>query len=562
MRVQRISALGALDSPLIPLCGDSTWKPARIATRTRAMTAPLFADDQLPSEVMAAITAAGPRQFASLHESDRGPLGIGKLRMVGVYDDRFEDTFMMRLRIPGGRLNADQLDAITDITDEFSVRSPGASERDRFSEISTRQNFQIHWIRFEHLAEIWQRLGAVGVGSVEACGNTMRNVTSCPVDGIDSEGVLDVAAVVAAVGALIETDEPLTAFLPRKFKVAVTGCPTDCMIARVNCVAFTPSQRGGRLGFGVHVGGGLSDYPRMATELDMFVEPSGVPVVVKAILELFCAEGDYEHSGVNRFRALVHQLGPDRVAAEIRARVPSGTVEPRGEDLSTWEITDHLGVHPDRFGTHYVGLSVPVGRLGVDDMREMSRVARLHGDGNLRLTQRQNFVITGVGDVDALLAEPLVARFRPEPDPFERAVIACTSAPFCKFAILPMKTYGAALTSHLRANVPEAGWDRLQGLRIHMSGCKASCAQIPLAHIGLRATMGKTDTDIFDAFDVAAGGDAGVGKLGRWACLEMPAPQVFDKITSVLNDVAAGRMELDAIDVDTFDAALTASDSR
>lgn len=526
------------------------------------MTAPLFTEDQLPSEVMAAIVAAGPRQFSSLHESDRGPLGIGKLRMVGVYDDRFEDTFMMRIRIPGGRLTADQLDAITEITEQFATRSPGVAERDRFSEITTRQDLQIHWIRFEHLAEIWERLGAVGIGSIEACGNTMRNVTACPVDGVDSHAVMDVGPVVDAVGALIDNDEPLTAFLPRKFKVAITGCPTDCLITRVNCVAFTPARRGDRLGFSVHVGGGLSDYPRMATELDMFVEPAGVPAVVKAILELFCAEGDYEHSGVNRFRALVHQLGPDRVASEIRARIRGTILEPRGEDLSTWEITDHLGVNPDRFGTHYVGLSVPVGRLGTEDMREMARVAREHGDGQVRLTQRQNFVITGVADVGAFMAEPLVERFRPNPDPFERAVIACTSAPFCKFAILPMKTYGIALTEHLRENVPVAGWDRLQGLRLHMSGCKASCAQIPLAHIGLRATMGKTDTEIFDAFDVAVGGDAGVAKLGSWACLEMPAPQVFDTITSVLVDVANGRMELDAIDVDTFDAASTGSNTH
>lgn len=517
------------------------------------MNSPLFTEDQLPTEVMAAIEQAGPTAFADLHESDRGPLGIGKLRMVGVYDDRFEDTFMMRVRIPGGRLSADQLDAITDVTEQFSVRSPGETERDRFVEITTRQDIQIHWIRFEHLARIWARLGAAGIGSIEACGNTMRNVTSCPVDGVDERCLIEVGPVIAAIDALIDTDERLTAFLPRKFKVAVTGCPTDCLVTRVNCVAFTPARRDGRIGFSVHVGGGLSDYPRLATELDLFVEPAGVPEVVRAILELYCAHGDYEHSSVNRFRALVHQLGPERVAAELRARVPHGVLEPHGEDLSTWEVTDHLGVHADRFGTHYAGLSVPVGRLGAEDLREISRLARSHGDGGVRLTQRQNLVLTGVSDVAALLAEPLLKRLRPEPDPFERAVIACTSAPFCKFAILPMKTYGTALTEHLRANVPSDGWDRLTGLRIHMSGCKASCAQVPLAHVGLRATMGKTDTDIFDAFDVAVGGDAAAGRLARWAALEVPAEQVFDSITSTLVAVAAGETSLDSLDEGVFE---------
>ncbi|MDP4014598.1 MAG: hypothetical protein U0990_04310 [Candidatus Nanopelagicales bacterium] len=525
------------------------------------MKTQLFAEDQAPSDVMAAILRSGPTELADLHPSDRGPLGIGKLRMVGVYDDRFKDTFMMRVRIPGGRLNADQLDAIVGVVNDFCVRSPGHSDPDRFAEITTRQDLQIHWIRFENLPEIWARFGAVGVGSVESCGNTLRNVTACAVDGVDGRGLLEVGPVVEAIEALMGSDERLTAFLPRKFKVAVTGCPTDCVVARVNCVAFTPARRAGRVGFGVHVGGGLSDYPRLATALDMFIEPAVAPKVVAALLDLFRAEGDYEHSSVNRFRALVHRLGPVRIASELRARVPDGSLEPRGEDLSTWETADHLGVNTDKFGTSYVGLSVPVGRVGVDDLREISRLARLHGDGNVRLTQRQSLVLTGVSDTARLLAEPLLERFRPEPDPFERAVVACTSAPFCKFAILPMKTYGTQLTEHLRRNVPVGGWDRLEGLRIHMSGCKASCAQIPLAHIGLRATMGKTDTQIFDAFDVAVGGDSGAGRLGSWACLGAPASTTFDAITSALVEVASGEASLGSLDARDFGDVLDRVDA-
>lgn len=527
-------------------------QPLELALLPREMRPPLFAQDQLPTEAAAAITQAGPTSFADLHPSDRGPLGIGKLRLVGFYDDRFPETFMLRVRIPGGRLSADQLDVIAGIADDFCVRIEGVSERDRFVEITTRQGIQIHWIRFENIPEIFARMGAAGLSSLEACGNTMRNPTACAVDGMDARGLLEVGPVLDAVGTLIQSDERLTSFLPRKFKVAVTGCPTDCVVARVNCVAFTPARRDGRIGFGVHVGGGLSDYPRLATPLDAFVEPAGVPAVVKAILELFSAEGDYEHSSVNRFRALVHQLGTERVAAELRARVPDGLLEPAGEDLSTWAAEDHLGVNPDRFGTHYVGLSVPVGRLGVEDVRELSRLARLHGDANVRLTQRQNIILPGIGNVDALLAEPLLERLRPEPDPFERAVVACTSAPFCKFAILPMKAYGTALTGHLRTNVPTEGRDRLDGLRLHMSGCKASCAQIPLAHIGLRATMGKTEDGLFDAFDVAVGGDAGAGKLAGWARLAVPADNVFDAVTSALTDVVSGKADLASLDTLDF----------
>lgn len=514
---------------------------------------PLLFEDQTPTEIRDAITAAGPICFEDLHPSDQGNLGVGKLRLVGVYDDRYPATFMMRIRIPGGRLTADQTDAIAGVARDFSIRPEGVTDPDRFVEVSTRQNIQIHWIRFEDLGEIWARLGAVGIGTLQACGSSTRNVTSCPVDGVDAAALMDVEPMLQAVGRLLETDERLTAFLPRKFKVAISGCPTDCMITRINCLAFTPATLGDRLGFRVHVGGGLSDYPRLATELDLFVEPDAVQLVVRAILELYVEVGDFEHSSVNRFRAVVHELGPDRIESEICARVPLG-VERGGTSLMTWEPEDHLGVNPDSAGTSYVGLCVPVGRLTAEEFAEVARLSRVHGDGGVRLTQRQNLIITGVGDVPALLAEPLLARLLAQPDPFERGVIACTSAPHCKFSILPMKKYGTELIEYLRRNVPASGWDRLEGLRIHMSGCKAGCAQVQLAHVGLRATMGKDDVSIFDAFDVAIGGDAGIGhRLAAWAQDEVPADATFETIAAMLTEVALGRADLDSVETSDFD---------
>lgn len=503
----------------------------------------LFFEDQAPTGVTNAIVEAGPVAWKDLHPSDRGPLGVGKLRLAGVYDDRFEDTFMLRTRIPGGRLSADQLEVLSKVVHDFSIKDEGSGEPERFAEITTRQNFQIHWIRFPSLGEIWRRFDEVGLGTLEACGNSLRNVTACPVDGIDPSAHFEVAPVVSEMEDFAHDDEQLTAFLPRKFKVGVTACATDCVVARVNCLAFTPARHGDRLGFNVHLGGGLSDYPRLATPADLFVAPAQATAVVKAALEVFVAFGDFQNSSINRFRALTHELGPERTEAEIRYRLPFDA-DTAGDDLSTWAAEDHVGVHTDREGTNYVGLCVPLGRLSAEEMKETARLARTYGDGNVRLTLRQNLILTGVRNVDGLLGEPLLSRLRPEPDPFVRAVIACTSAPFCKFAILAMKPYGAALIDHLRHNVPPQGWDRLEGLRIHLSGCKASCAQIPLAHVGVRATMGKNEANHFDAFDIALGGDAGAGRLARWVRGEVPAEATFDGITRLLTSVAEGESDL------------------
>lgn len=509
----------------------------------------VFDRTQGPTQVRAAVESAVQEHapvdpWADIEERE-GPLAVGRMRLMGVYDDRQENRFMLRTRLPGGRVSADQLDAIAGVIRDFGNGWDGHTEPDRFGEITTRQDIQIHWIAFDQLPEVWRRYDAVGLTSAQACGDAMRNPTACPADGEDPRGVLTVAPLLGEFRTFVLEEESLTAFLPRKWKVVVTGCPTDCAVVKLHCLAFTPARAGdGTLGFNVHAGGGLSDSPRIADALDLFVRPDQVTDTVRATLYVYRELGDFDMKAVNRFRVLVHQLGPERITQELRARIGSPVLD-AGESLWTGEFSDHLGVHRDVRGTHYVGLCVPMGRLTDEEWFEVARLARTHGDGGVRMSQRQNLLLTGVGDVDALLAEPFVQTYRPEPDPFERAIIACTSSPFCKFAIDDMKTNGRKLVAHLQERLPVEGRERLAGLRLHMSGCKASCAQVQAAHIGLRATMTKDEEAYEQALDVSLGGDLGAGRLGRWVRLEESVEDAWDSVTEVLRAVCAGELSLE-----------------
>ena len=466
-------------------------------------------------------------------------LGVGRLRLVGVYDDRQEARFMLRTRIPGGLLTADQAETIASITRDFGIKPEGeVGPEHRTIEISTRQNLQSHWIRFEHLPEIWRRYDGVGLTSLMACGDSLRNITGCPVAGADARELFPARPVIEAIQAMAMTEMETMARLPRKFKVAVTACPTDCIVAKVHCVSFTPARSANaELGFHCHVGGGLSDYPRLASKLGFFVPPAEVPAVVRAITQLYREKGTYDHKAVNRFRMLVHDLGPEAVEAGIRERLPF-ELPPAGEEMMQWEAEDHLGVHEQPDGTSYVGLCVPVGRITADELAELAGLSRSHGDGTLRLTQRQNVILTGVRDHDALLQEPLAERFPAFPDPFERGMVACTSAPFCKFGILSMKDMGRELVSHLRSSIPQESWPALQGARIHLSGCKASCAQVQFADVGFRATMGKTEEAYLPAVDLAMGG--GPRHLAPWTQLEVPVPEAFAEAIRRMKALAEG----------------------
>lgn len=496
----------------------------------------IFTPSELPTEIRARLERNAGTLWENLEEGMQ-KLGVGRLRLVGIYDDRQEAHFMLRTRIIGGLLSADQADVIAQNTREFGVKPEDeVGPAHRTIEISTRQNLQSHWLRFENLPTIWQRYDEVGLTSLMACGDSLRNITGCAVAGVDSRELFPARPVIEAVQRMAVENMDITARMPRKFKTMITACPTDCVVSKLHCVSFTPARAaGGELGFHCHVGGGLSDYPRLASELSFFVKPEQVPDVVKAIVILYREEGTFDHKAVNRFRMLVHEMGPEAVDEGIRRRMPYD-LEDAGEDLMDWTEEDHLGVHEQPDGTHYVGACVPVGRITADELTELARLSRLHGDGFLRMTQRQNVVLSGVHDVDALLAEELMQTFTPYPDPFTRGVVACTSAPFCKFGILSMKDMGRELITHLKKEVPADKWDNLQGVHMHLSGCKASCAQVQYADVGFRATMGKTEESYRPAVDVALGGAP--RELGRWATLEEPVDHAFGGVTKLLLDIA------------------------
>ena len=492
---------------------------------------PVFAPADQPREVLVkAMSYASSGQADLLTEDD--PLTASKLRLVGVYDDRQRGYFMLRTRIPGGRLTWQQAETIGLAAQQFTTRPAGYDEEpQQFLEITTRQDVQFHWIRPADLPEIWQRYEDVGLLSLQACGDSMRNITGCPIAGVDHDAVFDVTSLIEELNQFSLDNPQYGAGLPRKFKTAITGCREDCVLARINDIAFTPATRDGQLGFHVWVGGGLSDYARLASSLEVFVTPDQVLDTVCAAIDLFKEVGDYQDKAVNRFRRVVDELGIERVRADILGRLPF-TPDPPGTDLTVAPRYDHVGIHPQQQdGKVYLGLAVPVGRMSGDEFAEIARLARDFGDGEVRLTPRQNLVITGVDrdGVEELLALPVLQKFSPRPPAASRSIVACTSAPFCKFGIVDAKSIGRTLTDQL-----DGLTDGSESLKIHISGCKASCAQVQIADIGLRATLAKDEAGYHEAFDIALGGSIVDGRLVPWVELEIPADQALASIKQLV----------------------------
>jgi ferredoxin-nitrite reductase len=483
--------------------------------------------------------------------SKQGPGSIAKvpgeqerLKWVGMYPQRQGgDAFMLRIKVPGGVLTAPQAREIGVAADAFA-EGPDDSPvfGNRYADLTTRQDIQLHWIRIADVPRIWQRFWEVGLTTVQACGDSARNVCSCPVSGIDASEVVEAYPVAQAISAFF-TGNREYANLPRKWKVAVTGCTEDCARVEINDVGLWPAEHAdGSVGFNVLIGGGLSDGERMASDVDVFIRPDQAVELCRGVAQVFGELGNRENRGLARMRYLAQELGPEGFRAALDERT-NFTLEPAGRELTTSFRGDHVGVHPQRQpGLVYVGCSVPVGRMHGIDLVELARIAETYGDGGVRIGTDQNFIVSGVPEdrLDDLLAEPLIEKYSPFPGPFERGVVACTGSEFCRFAVVETKEravkWARALDAQLSSSEPANAKADAGVIRMHISGCSASCAQPQIADIGFRGDIAHVDEHIEEAVDIGLGGSLGPdAAFIDWVEGAMPVDRVPDALVRVVS---------------------------
>jgi ferredoxin-nitrite reductase len=280
----------------------------------------------------------------------------------------------------------------------------------------------------------------------------------------------------------------------------------------------------------------------------VFVRPEDAVEITRGIAQVFGELGDRENRWTARMRYLVQELGPEAFREELAKRV-SVALTPAGEDLTKRYRGDHIGVHPQRrrggFETRphvYVGLNVPVGRMSGEQFEEAGRLAGEYG-GGVRLATDQNLIVTGVPEdrLDELLAEPLLARYSPKPGAFERGVVACTGSEFCRFGIVETKVRAVEWAREMDERVGDPGQD---AVRMHFSGCSASCAQPQIGDIGFRGETAKTRDAIVEGVDIGLGGSLGKdAAFIDWVEGAKPAGEVPDALVAVFEQFEEERRE-------------------
>jgi ferredoxin-nitrite reductase len=497
-----------------------------------------------PFEVAQAVIDTYSKQGAD--SINQVPGEMERMKWVGMYPQKQGgDAFMMRIKVPGGIMTAAQVREVGVAADAFA-EGPDDSPifGNRYADLTTRQDIQLHWIRIADVPRIWQRFWEVGLTTVQACGDSARNVCSCPVSGIDQKEVVEAFPVARAISAYF-TGNREYANLPRKWKIAVTGCTEDCARIEINDVGLWPAEHAdGSVGFNVLVGGGLSDGERMASDIDVFIRPDQAVELCRGVAQLFGELGNRENRGLARMRYLAQELGPEGFRDALDERT-NFALETAGRELTTAFRGDHVGVHPQKqAGLFYVGCSVPVGRMHGIDLIELARLAETYGDGGVRVGTDQNFIVSGVAEdrLDDLLAEPLIQTYSPFPGPFERGVVACTGSEFCRFAVVETKEravkWARALDDQL--STPNGNGDGVGTdagiIRMHFSGCSASCAQPQIADIGFRGDIAHVAEHIEEAVDIGLGGSLGPdAAFIDWLVGGLPVDRVPDALLRVVS---------------------------
>jgi sulfite reductase (ferredoxin) len=437
------------------------------------------------------------------------------------------DHFMMRIGIPNGIISSSQLRTIGGITRKYARN---------LADITVRQNIQLHWLTIESLPEVVDALDAIGLSPKGACGDVVRNVTGCPLAGVDHDELIDASPIALEIAHLL-TANPDFYNLPRKFKICVTGCPTWCSYPEINDIALTPVKRNGRVGFTVRVGGGLSNEPHLAVRLDAFVLPEQAVTVVKAITEIF---RDQQVLRESRDRARLKYLfmkegwTAESFLGELQSRLDFALEPGVDEAIPDETLRDHVGIHRQRqAGLSYVGASVLRGRLTGEQLEAAADLADKYGSGALRATVSQNLLFI---DVPTEKAGDLVRELGPiglhvEGSPFWRGAVACTGTEFCKLAITETKGFTRWLVDELEERVPQFD----QQLRLHVTGCPNGCGQHWIADIGIEGKKIKHEGKLVDAYYFCLGGSVGQhASISRPVGYRTPATQVPEAIARLL----------------------------
>ena len=434
---------------------------------------------------------------------------------------------MQRIKIPGGGVNASQLETMAELAEEYS---------DGIAHVTTRQDFQLHYIHIEDTPTVMRRLAASGITTREACGNSVRNVTACPIAGVCSDEVFDVTPYSRALAKFL-LGHPDTQNFGRKFKHSFSGCAQHaCGLAKMHdmgMIAATRTENGKEVrGFEVYVGGGLGAVPYQAKLFDSFVPVTELLPLAQAISRVFARLGEKKNRSRARIKFLVQDLGIEKFKELVLEERKILTPDPRWteyvEDAERFQETasrpasDAPSSVPEGFerwrktntraqkqaGYAVVTVALPLGDITADQLRALADIVRRFTKETVRTTVEQNFVIRWVSlsDLPDVYAALRAVGLGDAGAGSLTDIVTCPGTDTCKLGISSSRGLAAELRDELVPIASSLG-ESVDKLHIKISGCFNSCGQHHVADLGFYGVSRKMSGYAVPHFQVVLGGE-------------------------------------------------------
>ncbi len=455
-----------------------------------------------PLDILKEIDQMIMKGYENVPEED-----LVRLQWYGLYHDKPRvGTFLLRIKLPGGRVSPEQLQVIGQLAHRFN----------NYAELTTRQDIQLHYIRLEDLPFVFEKLKEVGLFKPGSCGDTVRNITSCPVAGFDKDELFEIDDSIEALSTFFSDVRKREYFdLPRKFKITISACPYHCNYPEMHDLAFVGTSKGGKEGFAVWVGGGLSSTPRIARSLGIFVEPDKVLEVAKAVIDMWREEPENRRSFVKaRMKYFIDRIGIEDFKKRLLKYL---SFEPEFLEKEPKPVRRdfHEGVREQKQnGLYYIGFPIPAGRVTGDQLLRIADFAYKE-DFKIRISQRQNIIIADIPDekIEEVAGHMEKIGITLKISKTRALSVACTSDPFCNYSVGSAKETLIEIIDYIEKEVGDLG-----DILIGSDGCPHACAHHWLNDIGLQAThIRHPDGSVESGLNIILRGGygkyAGIGKI-------------------------------------------------
>ncbi len=472
----------------------------------------------------------------------------------GIYGQRQPGVQMVRIKIPFGGITANQLRRVAELADRYATG---------VGHVTTRQDIQMHFVELKDVPTIMRGLAEVGLTTREACANTVRNVTACHLAGVCQGEVFDVTPYAKTVAYHLLRN-PLNQSLPRKFKIAFSGCAHDCALTPIHDIGLLAVKRAdGVIGFRMVAGGGLGSTPRIAQLLREFTPMEELIPSIEAVIKVFDTLGNRKNRNKARMKFVIDKLGFEEFKRRWEAAYTAmGHALPNNGSIALLAYQDAPPalIMPTRNGTangngngngtHPIGHETPfdmwrrtnvvrqkqdgyvtaaiklfMGDITSQQLLFVADLAERYSNGNLRTTINQNLVIRWIpADRISYLYEDLASHGLADPGAeLVEDIIACPGTDTCGLGITSSKGLARALAEVFPAGrVPED----LEGVDIKISGCHNSCAQHHISTIGLHGVGKRIGEHVAPHYELHLGGSVnGAAKIGQMI-VKLPAKAV------------------------------------